>query len=120
LREPVIANLKQGLDVLIDIDTQGAAAIRRFDDPFIQVTDVLLCRRSRRIAPASDEPWNGNSATNRLASRLRGAKWNMARLSLHYYQSIGGRRFAEFRNIVSAESYLSRRLIRNNSEMIRE
>src|SRR6266566_6794370 len=34
LRKPVLTNLKNGVDVLIDIDTQGATAIRNCDDPF--------------------------------------------------------------------------------------
>src|SRR6059036_3293318 len=35
LREPVLTNLKKGVDVLIDIDTQGAATIRSCEDPII-------------------------------------------------------------------------------------
>src|SRR5207249_9000845 len=31
LREPVVTNLENGTDVLIDIDTQGAATIRNSD-----------------------------------------------------------------------------------------
>src|SRR6266403_5391452 len=44
LREPVIANLKNGVDVLIDIDTQGAAAIRKCDDRIIRqaLADVFI------------------------------------------------------------------------------
>src|SRR5262249_48861479 len=33
LCEPVLSNLKNSVDVLIDIDTQGAATIRNSDDP---------------------------------------------------------------------------------------
>ena len=36
LREPLWTNLQNGVDVLIDIDMQGAAAIRNFDDEFIR------------------------------------------------------------------------------------
>src|SRR5205823_12081860 len=36
LREPILTNLKNGVDVLIDIDTQGAATIRKCDDPIIR------------------------------------------------------------------------------------
>ncbi len=36
LREPVVTNLKSGNDVLIDIDTQGAAVIRNCGDPLIR------------------------------------------------------------------------------------
>src|SRR5450755_4647914 len=44
LREPILANLKSGVDVLIDIDTQGAASIRNFNDPFIRqsLCDVFI------------------------------------------------------------------------------
>ena len=44
LREPVLANLKKGLDVLIDIDTQGAAMIRNCDDRIIRqaLADIFI------------------------------------------------------------------------------
>src|ERR1700675_4781892 len=44
LRKPLLSNLKNGMDVLIDIDTQGAAAIRNCDDPFIRqaLADVFI------------------------------------------------------------------------------
>ena len=35
LRGPLLTNLKNGIDVLIDIDTQGAATIRSSKDKFI-------------------------------------------------------------------------------------
>src|SRR5207249_610618 len=44
LREPVVTNLKSGRNVLIDIDTQGAAVIRNCGDPLIRdaLADVFL------------------------------------------------------------------------------
>src|SRR4029077_10304132 len=44
LREPVVANLKSGKNVLIDIDTQGAAVIRNCGDPLIRdaLADVFI------------------------------------------------------------------------------
>jgi guanylate kinase len=44
LREPVVTNLKSGRDVLIDIDTQGAAVIRNCGDPLIRdaLADVFI------------------------------------------------------------------------------
>src|ERR1700731_4431518 len=44
LRKPLLENLKRGVDVLIDIDTQGAAAIRSCDDKFIRqaLADVFI------------------------------------------------------------------------------
>src|SRR3954447_14161917 len=44
LRKPLLQNLKGGVDVLIDVDTQGAAAIRNCGDEFIQraLADVFI------------------------------------------------------------------------------
>src|SRR5438477_9642283 len=44
LREPVVTNLKSGRNVLIDIDTQGAAVIRNCGDPLIRdaLADVFI------------------------------------------------------------------------------
>src|SRR5215510_12024701 len=44
LREPVVTNLRSGKDVLIDIDTQGAAAIRNCGDPLVgdALADVFI------------------------------------------------------------------------------
>src|SRR5206468_366950 len=44
LREPVLSNLKNGMDVLIDIDTQGAATIRNCDELIIRqaLADVFI------------------------------------------------------------------------------
>ena len=44
LRDPILSNLEKGVDVLIDIDTQGATAIREFDDAFIRqaLADVFI------------------------------------------------------------------------------
>ena len=40
-------NLEKGVDVLIDVDTQGAAAIRNFDDAFVRRRWPMFssCRR---------------------------------------------------------------------------
>src|SRR5439155_384990 len=44
LREPVLNNLNNGTDVLLDIDIQGAATIRNCGDPIIReaLTDVFI------------------------------------------------------------------------------
>jgi guanylate kinase len=44
LHEPVLSNLKNGVDVLIDIDTQGAATIRNSDDPIVRqaLADIFI------------------------------------------------------------------------------
>ena len=44
LKSPVLEHLQRGVDVLIDIDTRGAAAIRANTDPVIQLAlaDVFI------------------------------------------------------------------------------
>ncbi len=44
LREPVLTNLQNGVDVLIDIDTQGAATIRNSEDPIVRqaLADIFI------------------------------------------------------------------------------
>ena len=115
LREPVLANLKNGVDVLIDIDTQGAAAIRNCDNPFIRqaLSDVFI------MPPDLDElrrrlMKRGTETARQVDSRLATAAREME-LWRDYRYTIISRSVEEdlqrFRRIMGAESYLSRRLI---------
>jgi guanylate kinase len=115
LRKPVVTNLKSGVDVLIDIDTQGAAAIRNRDDPFIRqaLTDVFIMppdleELRRRLMK------RGTETAQQIDSRLVTAAREME-LWRDYRYTIISRSVEEdlqkFRHIMGAESYLSRRLI---------
>jgi guanylate kinase len=115
LREPVVTNLKNGVDVLIDIDTQGAAAIRNCDDPFIRqaLTDVFIMppdleELRRRLMK------RGTETAEQIDTRLATAAREME-LWRDYRYTIISRLVEEdlqkFRHIMSAEGYLSRRLI---------
>jgi guanylate kinase len=115
LRGPVLTNLKNGVDVLIDIDTQGAAAIRNCDDPFIRqaLTDVFIMppdleELRRRLMK------RGTETTRQIDSRLATAAREME-LWRDYRYTIISRSVEEdlqkFRHIMGAESYLSRRLV---------
>jgi guanylate kinase len=70
LKSNVIAHLKQGTDVLLDVDTVGAASIRACEDPIIQaaLADVFI------MPPGLDE----------ISRRL-------SRIPLHSRQRIEGR-----------------------------
>src|SRR6267378_869937 len=114
LRKPLLTNLKNGIDVLIDIDTQGAAAIRNCDDPFIRqaLTDVFI------MPPDLDElrrrlMKRGTETAEPIDSRLVTAARDMA-LWRDYRYTIISRSVEEdlqkFRHIMGAERYLSRRL----------
>lgn len=115
LREPVIANLKNGVDVLIDIDTQGAAAIRNCDDPPIReaLTDVFIMppdleELRRRLMN------RGTETAQQIDSRLATAAREMEFWPDYRYTIISRsveEDLQKFRHIMSAEGYLSRRLI---------
>jgi guanylate kinase len=116
-RDTVLSNLKTGIDVLIDIDTQGAAAIRNYDDPFIRgaLCDVFIMPpdldelRGRLLKRATETP-------EQIESRLKTAVREME-LWRDYRYTIISKSMEEdlqkFRQIMGAESYLSQRLIQN-------
>ena len=116
LREPVLSNLKNGIDVLIDIDTQGAATIRNCDDSFIRqaLADVFIMppdleELRRRLMK------RGTETGKQIDSRLATAAKEMERWHDYRYTIISRsveEDLQKFRRIMSAESYLSRRLIR--------
>jgi guanylate kinase len=117
LREPVVANLKKGIDVLIDIDTQGAAAIRNCNDPFIRaaLADIFI------MPPDLDElrrrlMKRGTETAEKIELRLANAAREMESWRDYRYTVISKSMeedLQKFQHIIRAESFLSRRL---NSE----
>ena len=117
LREPVLSNLKNGVDVLIDIDTRGAATIRNSDDPvvrqaladiFIMPPDVEELRR--RLVK------RGTETAQQIESRLATAMREMELWRDYRYTIVSGsveEDLGNVRNIMSAEMFLSRRLTPN-------
>jgi guanylate kinase len=115
LREPVVTNLKSARDVLIDIDTQGAAAIRNCGDPLIReaLADVFIMppdleELRRRLLN------RGTETADQIDFRLTTATREMEHWRDYRYTIISGSvedDFQRFRQIMEAESYLSRRLI---------
>jgi len=117
LREPVLTNLQNGVDVLIDIDTQGAATIRNCDDPmvgqaladiFIMPPDVEELRR-RLMKRGTETP-------QQIESRLATASREMELWRDYRYTIVSGsieEDLEKVRNIMSAETFLSRRLTPN-------
>jgi guanylate kinase len=113
-REPLITNLQNGVDVLIDVDIQGAAAIRNFDDETIRqaLCDVFI------MPPDLDElrkrlTKRGTETPEQIESRIVTAAREME-LWRDYRYTIISKSMEEdllkFRNIMGAERYLSRRL----------
>ncbi len=115
LREPIVTNLTSGKDVLIDIDTQGAAVIRNCDDPLIRdaLADVFIMPpdleelRKRLLKRGTETP-------EQIDSRLATAAREMEYWRDYRYTIISGsveEDLQRFRQIMEAESHLSRRLV---------
>ncbi len=115
LREPIVTNLETGKDVLIDIDTQGAAVIRNCGDPLIRnaLADVFI------MPPDLEELRKrllkrGTETAQQIDSRLATAAREMEHWRDYRYTIISGsveEDLQRFRQIMEAETYLSRRLI---------
>lgn len=114
LRKPLVANLQNGVDVLIDVDIQGAAAIRSFDDETIRqaLCDVFI------MPPDLDElrkrlTKRGTETPEQIELRIVTAAREME-LWRDYRYTIISKSMEEdlqkFRHIMGAERYLSRRL----------
>ena len=116
-REPVLSNLKNGVDVLIDIDTQGAATIRNSDDPIIRqaLADIFIMppdveELRRRLMK------RGTETAQQIESRLATALREMELWRDYRYTIVSGsveEDLENVRNIMSAETFLSRRLTPN-------
>jgi guanylate kinase len=115
LRASVLEQLNRGVDVLLDIDIQGAAAIRACTDP--QIIDALADVFIR--PPNLDELHHrllkrATETPEQIDIRLRNAAVEMKHWTLYKYVIISGsveEDLTKFRAIVYAERYLSRRLI---------
>lgn len=115
LREHVLRHLEAGVDVLVDIDVQGAAQIRSNTDPLIHdaLTDVFI------MPPSLDELRRrllkrGTETTAQIERRLRNAAGEMERWREYRYTIISGTMeedLQKFRAIMKAERYRSERLL---------
>ncbi len=115
LKQTVIEHLRDGVDVLIDIDTHGAASIRACDDPFIQaaLADVFI------MPPSLDElrrrlMKRGTETEEQINVRIKNAATEMEHWREYRYTLISGSMeedIEKFRAVMRAERYLSRRLV---------
>ncbi|MEI7864776.1 MAG: guanylate kinase [Chthoniobacterales bacterium] len=115
LRQSIVDSLRNGTDVLVDIDVQGAATIRQSKDPFIQdsLVDIFI------MPPNLDELRHrlvkrGTETADQIEHRLTNAATEMKCWREYRYTIISGSMeedLQKFRAITRAERYLSRRII---------
>jgi guanylate kinase len=120
LKATVKEALDQGTDVLLDIDVQGAATIRKTDDAMVRdsLVDVFIMpptieeleKRLRKRGTETEEQVQQRLRTGREESKL----WR-----LYKYTILSGSMeedLTKFRAIMRAERYLSRRLELNEGK----
>ncbi len=115
LRQTIVDHLRNGTDVLVDIDVQGAANIRASADPFIQdsLADIFI------MPPSLDElryrlVKRGTESAEQIERRLTTAAAEMKCWRDYRYTIISGSMeedLLKFRAITKAERYLSRRIL---------
>jgi guanylate kinase len=113
----VLSNLENGVDVLIDIDTQGAATIRNSDNPIIRkaLADMFI------MPPDIEElrkrlMKRGTETAQQIESRLATAMREMELWRDYRYTIVSGsvdEDLGNVRKVMSAETFLSRRLTLN-------
>ena len=114
LREPLLTNLENGVDVLIDIDTQGAATIRNNEDPIIRqaLADIFIMPPDLEELRRRLEK-RGTETGQQIESRLATAKQEMESWRDYRYTIVSGsieEDLGKVRHIIYAETFLSRRL----------
>ena len=110
--------LEQGTDVLLDIDVQGAAQIRKTEDKVVSASlvDVFI------MPPTLEElekrlRKRGTETEEQVTRRLATAREEMKLWRLYKYTILSGSMeedLQKFRAIMRAERYLSRRLELNS------
>jgi len=115
LSATVLSHINNGVDVLLDIDIQGAATIRACGDARIReaIADVFI------MPPSMDELRHrlikrGTETAGQIEVRLQNAAAEMKNWRLYRYTIISGsveEDLQKFRAIMRAERYLSKRLL---------
>ena len=115
IRQTIVDHLREGIDVLVDIDVQGATTIRQCTDPFIResLVDIFI------MPPDLEELRHrllkrGTETEDQIETRLSAASSEMKCWREYRYTIISGSMeedLTKFRAITRAERYLSRRII---------
>jgi guanylate kinase len=124
LKASVKEALTHGTDVLLDIDVQGAATIRKTEDEMLRgsLVDVFI------MPPTLEElekrlRKRGTESEEQVQQRMRTGREELKLWPLYKYTILSGSMeedLIKFRAIMRAERYLSRRLELNNQPAARK
>ncbi|MFK7852292.1 MAG: guanylate kinase [Akkermansiaceae bacterium] len=115
LSSEVIAHLKEGTDVVMDLDVQGAALVRKCENPFIREATVDLF-----VMPSDEEELlarlsgRGTDAEDVIALRMKNAIEETANWPKYTYRLISGSReddYERFKSLLFAERLRVSRLV---------
>lgn len=114
LRSSVTDLLEKGIDVVMDIDVEGAAQVRRNEDPLVAAARIDIFVRpedntelERRLRA------RGTESDEEFALRMKNALEEIAHWPLYQYQIPSATKeedFARFRTIIEAERLRTSRL----------
>lgn len=98
LKGPVLEQIRNGIDVLMDLDIQGAEQLRKCEDEEVQraLVDIFI------LPPSLEELKNriagrGAMAEEELALRMRNAEREIRDASKYRHRIVSGDREADFR-----------------------
>jgi len=114
LKGPVIENLNNGIDVLMDLDVQGAAQLRKVKDAVIARSLVDLFILPRSLDELADRIRNrGPMAAEEFETRMADALLEMPHWKKYRYTILSGTKnedFERFCAILGAERMSSKRM----------
>lgn len=114
-RDLVLQSLKEGVDVMVDIDVQGARSIRACEEVRASLADIFI------MPPSLEELHHrlakrGTETEAQIAMRMANAQEEIQAWSEYRYTIISGSMeedLQKFRAIMRAERYLSRRMLKS-------
>ncbi|MEI6713855.1 MAG: guanylate kinase [Verrucomicrobiota bacterium] len=113
--DAVVSDLNNGVDILVDVDVQGAKSIRESDSPVISnaLVDVFLTPPSLEILNNRLRS-RATETQEQLALRLRNASIEMACWNTYQYLIVSGSAeddLRQFRTIMDAERLKVNRIV---------
>jgi len=114
-RSSVVELLERGVDVVMDLDVEGAAQVRSIQDATIAAARIdVFVRPHNRDELAKRLAARGTESREQFELRMNNALNEIASWPLYQFQILSGTReqdFARFETIIKAERLRSSRLI---------